>query len=87
MTRAVAKIAVNEIADVFVNAIGKRSFQEELPVIKRFRWQGEDVDVEIDVLENTPEYINLVFSISAGKIGTYFPVSANRVVRYDSKVM
>lgn len=83
MTRSVAKIAVNEIADVVVDGIRKGFIQEELPAIRRFRWRDEDVDVEIDLLENTNDYLNLVFSISAGMFGAYFPVSTNRVVKYD----
>jgi hypothetical protein len=48
-------------------------------------FEGREIQVEIDILESTPEYLNIDFSVFAGGLSAYFPVGTNIIINKTKK--
>lgn len=81
MNRTEAK----HLAQVIADDISKESIQmlqsggfprTEIRIV-----QGTQVEVEFDLLEDTPEYLNILVAVSGGRLGCFMPPSTNVIIR------
>lgn len=58
---------------------------EEFPITYESALEGEQVQVEIDLLERTQEYLHLVVQASCGWLSELIPSHADIIVRHGKE--
>jgi hypothetical protein len=63
----------------------QRSYEDwlaaDFPVVFERTFEGIDVQVEILLLESTPEYVHLMVSVDDGGVWAYAPPSQSTIIR------
>lgn len=55
------------------------------PVTFERIFEGKEIQVEIDTLESTPEYLHISFSVFGGLLSAYCPVGTDIIVKRNEK--
>jgi hypothetical protein len=84
MKRAIIRGWLQEIVDEY--KCNPHEFWESsnFPITFERAFEGRQIQVEIDILESTPEYFHISFSANAGGLSAYFPIGTDIIVKKES---
>jgi len=85
MKRSTLRRWLNELVSEYESKPYKYWETVTFPITFERVFEGKEVQVEIHVLESTPEYLHIDFSADAGGLSAYFPVGTDIIVNRNKE--